>query len=57
MSNFKRKIGNIKLYEVYFNNEPEKQFDRISAYSAKEAKEKIQKIYPKDKITGIKCLS
>lgn len=45
-----------ELYEVYFNNNI-KNFDRISANSKKEAKQKIKKFYPNDKISGILLIS
>ena len=45
-----------KLYEVYFNNNPSQQFDRISAYSMKEAKQFMREFYPKMKVTGAKLL-
>ncbi len=54
---FKRKGRLEKLYEVYFNNDPEKQFDRISATSKSEAEKLMKKRYPKDKVTGSKLLS
>jgi hypothetical protein len=53
----KGKNQKLKLYEVYFNNNPKQQFDRISATSKKEAEEKMRKMYPKDKVTGSKLLS
>jgi len=53
---FKRKGRLKKLYEVYFNNR-KNNFDRVYATSKKEAEEKIKKLYPKDKVTGIKLIS
>lgn len=53
---FKRKGKLSKLYEVYFNNK-KSNFDRISAFSKEEAEAKMQKLYPKDKVTGSMLLS
>ena len=51
---FKRKKRVKKLYEVYFNNKPSTNFDRISATSKAEAEKYMKKRYPNDKVTGSK---
>ncbi|MDD3686743.1 MAG: hypothetical protein PHE56_08250 [Bacteroidales bacterium] len=55
-STFKRKSPLEKLYEVYFNNDPERSFDRVGAKSKEEAGKKMQRRYPNDKVTGSKLL-
>lgn len=55
MTGFKRKGKLKKLYEVYFNHN-ERNFDRVSATSKKEAEDKMRKFYPKDKVTGSKLI-
>ena len=45
-----------KLYEVYFNNDPKRDFDRIAAYSKKDAESRMKKFYPNKKVTGSKLL-
>lgn len=55
MPTFKRKGKLTKLYEVYFNG-TERNFDRVSATSKKEAELKMKKFYPNDKVTGSKLI-
>jgi hypothetical protein len=54
-STFKRKGVVKKLYQVEFNNDS-RNFDRISGTSKEDAKKRMKKFYPSQKITKVTLL-